>query len=425
LTDLAIKTRSAGRGSAASRPFDVKRVRADFPILTRKVHGRPLVYLDSAASAQKPRAVLEAMRRFTEEDYANVHRGVHFLSQMATDAFEGVREKVARFINAGSFEEIVFTRGTTEAINLVAASFGRSRFAVGDEVVISEMEHHANIVPWQLLREEKGIVLRVVPVDERGDLRVDELERTLGPRTRLVAITHASNVLGTITPAKAIVRMAHARGIPVLLDGAQAVVHGRVDVRDLDADFYCFSGHKLYGPTGIGVLYGKAALLAEMPPYQGGGEMIATVSFARTTFKAPPYRFEAGTPPIIETIGLGAAIDYLLAHDVTAVAAHERRLLDHATARLSAIPGLRIVGSSADKASIVSFAVEGVHAHDVSTILDRAGVAVRAGHHCAQPLMERFGVDATTRASFALYNTMGEVDALAEALLQVRKVFGL
>jgi cysteine desulfurase / selenocysteine lyase len=422
MTDLA--TLPAAPGAGSNRPFDVEQVRADFPILTRQVHGKPLVYLDSAASAQKPRAVLGAMRRFCETDYANVHRGVHELSQRATDAFEAARDKVARFVNAGAADEIVFTRGATESINLVAASFGRGRFKPGDEVVISEMEHHANIVPWQLLRAEKGITLKVVPIEESGELRLDAFEAALGARTRLVALAHVSNVLGTLTPAKEIVRIAHAHGVPVLLDGCQAVVHRRVDVRDLDVDFYCFSAHKLYGPTGIGVLYGKAELLADMPPYQGGGEMIGSVSFAETTFKAPPHRFEAGTPPIIEAVGLGAAIDYLLGLDLGAVAEHEQQLLERASRRLLEVPGIRLIGTAPHKASLVSFAFDGAHAHDVSTVLDRAGIAVRAGHHCAQPLMERFGVAATTRASFALYNTLAEADALAEGMLQVKKVFG-
>jgi cysteine desulfurase/selenocysteine lyase len=403
--------------------FDVERVRADFPILGRTVYDRPLVYLDNAASAQKPRAMIDTMRQILEGEYANVHRGLHYLSQALTDKYEGAREKVARFINAGSWEEIVFTRNATEAINLVAASYGRTFLDHGDEVVISHMEHHANIVPWQLLRTDKGIRLRVVPIDDDGNFLLKEYEKLLGPRTKLVAVTHASNVLGTITPIKEIVRLAHDRGIPVLVDGSQAVVHARVDVRELDADFYAFTGHKLYGPTGIGVLYGKAELLEKMPPYQGGGEMISHVTFDKTTFKEPPQRFEAGTPPIVEAIGLGAAIDYVGALGMDAIAAHERDLLAYATERVSEIPGLSIQGRAENKCSILSFTMEDVHPHDIGTLVDRAGVAVRAGHHCAHPLMERFGVTATARASFAMYNTRQEVDALVDALHGVREFF--
>jgi cysteine desulfurase/selenocysteine lyase len=405
-------------------PFDVERIRADFPILAKSVYGRPLVYLDNGASAQKPRAVIDAMREVMEDEYANIHRGVHFLSQHLTDRYEAARATIARFINAGSADEIVLTRNATEAINLVAASWGRKFLKAGDEIVISEMEHHANIVPWQLLRDEKGVVIKVAPIDDDGNFLLDAFERLLGPRTRLVAVTHASNVLGTVTPAKEIVRLAHARGIPVLLDGSQAIVHGTVDVRDLDVDFYAFTGHKLYGPTAVGVLYGKAELLAEMPPYQGGGDMIANVSFEKTTYREPPHRFEAGTPPIVETIGLGAAIDYIQAIGMDRIAAHEQDLLTYATARLGEIPGLRILGTAENKCAILSFLMDGAHAHDVGTIIDRAGVAIRAGHHCAQPLMDRFGVSATARASFAMYNTRAEVDALVDALRKVQEIFG-
>jgi cysteine desulfurase/selenocysteine lyase len=378
--------RSAGDNSTLA--FDVERVRADFPILQETVHGKPLVYLDSGASAQKPEAVLQAMDEVYRTGYANVHRGAYYFSQHLTDRYEGVRAKVARFLNAGSDQEIVFTRSVTEAINLVAYSFGSSLKA-GDEVVISEMEHHANIVPWQLLRDRVGIELKVVPVADDGSFRMDAYEALLGPKTRLVAVTHTSNVLGTVTPMKEIIRLAHKAGARVLVDGAQAVVHGKVDVRDLDADFYGFTGHKLYGPTAIGILYGKAELLKDMPPFQGGGDMIRTVSFENTTYAEPPLRFEAGTPPIVEAIGLGAAIDYVNAIGQDAIAAHEAGLLAYATRRLQQVEGLTIVGTAKEKASIISFVLDGIHPHDIGTIVDREGVAIRVGHHCAQPLMER------------------------------------
>jgi cysteine desulfurase / selenocysteine lyase len=403
-------------------PYDVERVRRDFPILARTVHGKPLVYLDNGASAQKPRAVIDCMRQVMEEDYANIHRGVHFLSQRATERYEGARETVARFLGAET-REIVFTRNATEGINLVAASYGRHFLEPGDEILLSEMEHHANIVPWQLLAGERGLVIRVVPIDDKGNLQLDAYEDLLGPRVRLVALTHCSNVLGTVNPAAEIVRLAHARGVPVLLDGSQAVVHRAVDVKALDVDFYVFTGHKLYGPTGVGVLYGKSALLAKMPPYQGGGDMIRSVSFAGTSYKEPPERFEAGTPAIVEAIALAAAIDYVTALGQDAIAAHERALLDYATSRLSAIPGLAIQGQAEEKAAIVSFTLEGVHPHDIGTIVDRSGIAVRTGHHCAQPLMERLGLAATARASFGLYNTAAEVDALAKAIAEAREIF--
>jgi cysteine desulfurase/selenocysteine lyase len=403
-------------------PYDVERVRADFPILQREVYGRPLVYLDNAASAQKPRQVIEAMDEVLRQGYTNVHRGAHYLSQTLTDRYEGLRETVARFINARSDQEIVITHNATEAINLVAHSFG-SRLEAGDEVIISEMEHHANIVPWQLLRERAGIVLKVVPITDDGALRMDAYEALLGPRTRLVAITHASNVLGTVTPIKEIVRLAHARGVTVMVDGSQAAVHGPVDVQDLDADLYVFTGHKLYGPTAIGVLYGKAEVLKDMPPFLGGGDMIRTVAFDKTTFAPPPQRFEAGTPPIVEAIGLGAAIDYVQSIGLERIAAHERMLLQRATQKLSAIDGLTLHGTVPGKCAIVSFTLAAAHAHDIGTIVDRAGVAVRTGHHCAMPLMERLGVAATARASFGMYNTLAEVDALAEALEAVREIF--
>ncbi|WP_051340580.1 cysteine desulfurase [Azospirillum halopraeferens] len=416
--------------AAEAPPYDVERVRADFPVLSRVVHerkgkpGRPLVYLDSGASAQKPRQVIDAMVRFMEEDYANIHRGVHVLSQRATDAFEGVRDKVAAFLNAPSRDTIVFTGNATDAINLVAATYGRAFLEAGDEVVLSIMEHHANIVPWQLLQAEKGIVLKVVPVDDDGVLDMDAYAALLGPRTKLVAMTHCSNVLGTVTPARQIVRLARERGIPVLLDGSQAVVHGRVDVQDLDVDFYVFTAHKLYGPTGLGVLYAKYEHLKRMPPYRGGGDMIQSVSFSGTTFKEPPMRFEAGTPPIVEGIGLGAAIDYVEALGRDAIALHEHDLLNYATQQLSQIDGLRIIGTAPGKAAIISFTVEGVHPHDLGTVVDQYGVAVRVGQHCAEPLMDRFGIGSTARASFALYNTRAEVDALVDSVRAVKEFFG-
>ena len=404
--------------------FDVDRARADFPILSRTVHGKPLVFLDSGASAQKPRAVIDAVARCYEAEYANIHRGVYTLSAKATEAYEGARARVQRFVNARSASEIVFTKGATEAINLVAASWGGAFLGAGDEVVLSVLEHHANIVPWQLLRERTGIVLKVVPTDERGAFPSDAYESLVGPRTKLVALTHASNVLGTVTPAAEIVRIAHARGALVLLDGAQAIVHRPVDVQALDVDFYCFSGHKIYGPSGIGVLYGREALLAAMPPYQSGGDMIERVTFERTSFAAPPARFEAGTPPIAGAVGLHAALDYVESFDPAAVAAHEHDLLAYAMERLSAFNDIRLYGMAPEKAAIVSFTMDGVHPHDVGTILDRAGVAVRVGHHCAQPLMDHFGIAGTVRASFGLYNTRADIDCLIGGLEQVREIFG-
>jgi len=403
--------------------YDVAAIRRDFPILATKVHGKPLVFLDSGASAQKPRQVIDAVREVYERGYANIHRGVYQLSQHATERFEAVRGKVARFLNAGSAEEIVFTRNATEAINLVAQSYGRTFFAKGDEVVLSEMEHHANIVPWQMLAQQIGIKVVVAPIDDAGELLLDKFVALLGPRTKLVAITHCSNVLGTVTPAAEIVRLAHAKGIPVLFDGSQAVVHEKVDLRALDADFYVFTGHKLYGPSGTGVLYGKKALLKKMPPYQGGGDMIAHVSFAGTTFREPPHRFEAGTPAIAEVIGLGAAIDYVEGVGRERIAEWEHELRDYATARLSAVPGLTIYGRAKNKAAIISFTLDCAHAHDIGTILDEEGVAIRAGHHCAEPLMDRLNVPATARASFAMYNTAEEADALVRALEKVREMF--
>ena len=414
------------RSSAGSNliGFDVESVREDFPILKQEIYGKPLVFLDSAASAQKPRAVIEAIKHCYEEEYANIHRGVYYLSMRATEAFEEARDKVRRFLNAAESREIVFVRGATEAINLVAQSYGRTFLREGDEIVITAMEHHSNIVPWQFLRDEKGLALRVAPIDDDGEFLLEEYEKLLNPRTKLVSVIHGSNAIGTIVPVREIIRLAHARGIPVLVDGCQAVPHLQVDVQELDCDFYVFSGHKLYGPTGIGVLYGKAALLEAMPPYQGGGEMITSVTFEKSEFNAIPYKFEAGTPHIAGAIGLGAAIDYLGALGIEDVGGHERGVLEHATRLLSEMKGVRLVGTARDKASILSFVIDGVHAHDVGTVLDHQGVAVRAGHHCAQPVMERFGVDATVRASFALYNTVEEAEALAAAVAKVGEIFG-
>ena len=403
--------------------FDVERVRRDFPVLDQKVHGHPLVYLDNAASTQKPRRVIDAVAQFDAHDYANVHRGVHTLSQRATDAFEAAREKVRRFVNARQTKEIVFVRGTTEAINLVAHGYGRSQVNFGDEIIVSAMEHHANIVPWQMVCQERGATLRVLPMNERGELLVDELERMINPRTRLVGVVHVSNALGTINPVRDIVRIAHRHGVPVLLDGAQAAPHVPVDVQDLDCDFYALSGHKLYGPSGIGALYGRAEILQRMAPYQGGGEMIAAVTFEKSFYKDIPARFEAGTPNITGAVGLGAAIDYLDDLGLDAAGAWEQQLLAAATRALSAIDGVRLVGTAADKVAVVSFVVDGVHPHDIGTILDRYGVAVRVGHHCAQPVMQFFRVPATARASFSFYNTLAEVDALAAALREAIEVF--
>ena len=388
------------------------------------MNGKPLVYLDSAASAQKPRQVMAAMQEISETCYANVHRGAHTLSQEATDAFEAGRRKAAAFLNAASDSEIIFTRGATEAINLVATSYGHGFLKAGDEVVISHMEHHSNIVPWQMLREQIGIVLKVIPIDDDANLDMDAYRDLLGPKVKLVAVTHISNSLGSITPLAEIIRLAHAAGAKVLVDGCQAVPHMKVDVQALDADFYVFSGHKIYGPTGIGVLYGKRDLLNAMPPYQGGGEMILKVTFEETTYQTTPHRFEAGTPAILEAVGLGVAIDYIEAIGHDAIAAHEAGLLAYGTERLSEIDGLTIVGQAKEKASIISFVMDGVHAHDIGTIVDQMGVAVRTGHHCAQPVMDRFCIPATARASFGIYNTREEVDALAESLIKVKEIFG-
>ncbi len=409
-------------GPAGTPSYDVEKVRADFPILAEPRNGKPLSYLDNAATSQKPRAVIEAVDWAYEHAYSNVHRGVHMLSERATKAYEEARTRIARFINARDRREIVFVRGTTEAINLVASSFGRIKVREGDEILITEMEHHSNIVPWQLVREQTGARLRVVPINERGELVMEEFERLLNERTKLVAVGHISNALGTINPVKRIIDAAHDMGAKVLLDGAQAVPHLRVDVQALDCDFYAFSGHKLYGPSGIGALYGKYDLLEAMPPYQGGGEMIRRVTFDRSEYAKPPARFEAGTPHIVGPVGLAAAIDYIEALGIESIAAHEDELLKYATEAVTQVPGLRVIGTAREKAGIVSFVVDDIHPHDVGTIVDSEGVAVRAGHHCAMPVMDHFKVPATTRASFGLYNTKAEIDALIRALHRVREI---
>ena len=409
---------------APAVPWGVERIRKDFPILHQEVHGKPLVYMDNAATAQKPQAVIDAIARYYATDNANVHRGVHRLSERATEAYEGARSRISRFLNAAHTREIIFVRGATEGINLVAQTYGRRVVGRGDEIVITALEHHSNIVPWQMLCEEKGAVLRVVPIDDAGEIDVATYARLLGERTRLVAAAHVSNALGTIVPVKPMIDAAHRRGIPVLVDGAQAAPHLRVDVQALDCDFYTFSGHKTYGPTGIGVLYGKAALLEQMPPFQGGGDMIKSVSFEKTVYNDLPYKFEAGTPHIAGAIGLGVALEYLEGLGLDHVAAYEHELLAHGTERLVRIPGLRLIGTAREKAGVLSFVVDGIHPHDVGTILDREGIAVRTGHHCAMPVMTRFEIAATTRASLAFYNTHEEIDALADALGRVRETFG-
>jgi cysteine desulfurase/selenocysteine lyase len=408
--------------AVAPAAFDVEAIRKQFPVLSQRPYGKRLAFLDSGATSQKPQAVIDAVSRFYDRDNSNVHRGVYDLAERATAAFEGARKTIARWIGAEP-REVIFTRGTTEGVNLVAQTYGRAHVGACDEILVTGMEHHSNIVPWQMLAAEKGARLSVVPVDDRGELALADFERLIGPRTRIVAVTHVSNVLGTVNPVKEIVRIAHARGVPVLVDGAQAMPHLKVDVRDLDADFYVFSGHKMFGPTGIGVLYGKAKLLEAMPPWQGGGDMILSVSFEGTKFNTIPYKFEAGTPDAAGAIGLAAAIDWLDGLDRAGVEAHERDLLEYATRRLQEIPGLRIIGTAPGKAPVISFVMEGVHPHDVGTIVDREGIAVRAGHHCAQPLMERFAVPATVRASFALYNTREDVDQLVHGLQRVREMF--
>jgi len=415
---------SKGEHQKWPAPIDVERVRKDFPVLDQTVHGKPLVYLDNAATSQKPLAVIEAEERFYRHDCSNIHRGVHELSERATRSYEDARVTVQRFLNASDHKEIIFVRGATEAINLVASSFGRKSVSAGDEILITAMEHHSNIVPWQMLCEEKGAKLRVAPINDRGELLFDEFIKLLGPKTRLVSVVHVSNVLGTINPVREMIEAAHRKNIPVLLDGAQAAPHLAVDVQALDCDFYTFSGHKLYGPTGVGVLYGKANLLEAMPPYQGGGDMISSVTFEQTIYNSLPYKFEAGTPNIAAGIALGAAIDYLNGIGFENVAAYEDEVLAYATEAVSRVPGLKIIGTAERKAGVISFVMEGIHPHDVGTILDQEGIAVRTGHHCAQPLMERFGIPATTRASLAFYNTKGEVDSLVAGIHKVKELLG-
>jgi cysteine desulfurase / selenocysteine lyase len=411
------------RATDVDRGFDVERVRKDFPILRRSVNGKPLVYLDNAATAQKPQGVIDAIAHYYETENANIHRGVHYLSQRATEDYEAARETVRAFLNAPEAHEIIFVRGATEAINLVAQTYGRRLVGPGDEVLITTMEHHSNIVPWQLLCEEKGAKLRVAPINDDGELIVEEFEKLLGGRTRIAAIPHVSNALGTILPVRQLVEMAHARKIPVLVDGAQAVQHLPVDVRALDCDFYAFSGHKIYGPTGIGALYGKSALLEVMPPYQGGGDMISSVTFDRTLYNKLPHKFEAGTPHVSGAIGLGRALDYVRSLGLENIAAHEADVLAYGTEVLSAVPDLRLIGTAKEKASVLSFVLDGIHPHDIGTILDQEGIAIRTGHHCAQPLMQRFNVPATARASIALYNTREEIDELRNGIKKVSEVF--
>ncbi len=403
--------------------LDLAKIRADFPILAERIHGKPLVYLDNAATSQKPRAVIDAIVHYYEHLNANIHRGVHTLSVRATEAHDAARETVRRFLNAASTREIVFVRGATEAINLVAQSYGRTHVGAGDEILITAMEHHSNIVPWQILCEEKGAYLRVAPIDSRGELRLDEFAKLIGPRTKLVAVTQVSNALGTVTPLREMIELAHSQGVPVLVDGAQAVPHFTVNVQALDCDFYAFSGHKVYGPTGIGVLYGKRALLEAMPPYQGGGDMIRSVTFEKTTYNDLPFKFEAGTPDIAGAIALGVALEYIGNLGMDNIAAHEHDLLAYATERVGALPGVRLIGTARERAGALSFVMEGVHPHDLGTILDREGIAIRTGHHCAQPVMEFFGIPATARASFAVYNTREDVDALVEGIRKAHEVF--
>lgn len=403
--------------------WDVEKIRKDFPVLSQEVNGKPLVYLDNGASSQVPQLVIDRGAKYLAEEHSNIHRGVHYLSQHATTAYDGSREKLKRLINAKEVAECIFTKGTTDGINLVASSYGRKFINEGDEVLISAMEHHSNIVPWQIIAEERGAKLRVIPMNERGELIIEEYENMLNERTKIVAVTHVSNALGTINPIKEMIATAHKFGIPFLVDGAQAISHLRIDVQDLDADFYAFSGHKMYGPTGSGILYGKREWLDKMPPYQSGGDMVRTVTFEKTTYAPLPAKFEAGTPAIAAEIGLGAAVDYLNSIDFEAAAAYEHELLEYATRRLSDIPGVRIIGTAAKKSAVLSFTIEGIHPHDIGTILDQDGIAIRAGHHCAQPVMQFFDVPATARASFAFYNTREEVDKLADAVQKVIEVF--
>jgi len=426
-TATAAVDRSRGKAYPLARvpasPLDIERIREDFPILRHQIRGKPLVYLDNAATSQKPQVVIDAVSRFYSAENANIHRGVHYLSERATVAYDEVREKVAQFLNARSSREIIFTRGTTEGINLVAQSYGRTNLKPGDEIVITAMEHHSNIVPWQLVCEQTGAVLKAAPINDDGELDVTAFEQLLSDRTRLVAVVHLSNALGTINPIKRLVALAHARGIPVLVDGAQAAPHLAVDVQDLDCDFFVFSGHKVLGPTGVGVLYGKEALLERMPPYQGGGDMIETVTLQRSTWAPVPSKFEAGTPMIAQVIGMGAALDYVADLGLESIAAWEHELLSYATERLRGIEGIRLIGTAREKASVLSFVLDGAHPHDIGTILDDEGVAIRVGHHCAQPVMERFGLPATARASFAFYNTFAEIDVLADGITNVKKMF--
>jgi cysteine desulfurase/selenocysteine lyase len=409
--------------SIIASEFNIEKIRCDFPILTRQVHDQPLVYLDNAATTQKPQAVIDAISHYYAFNNANIHRGVHLLSQTATDAYEGARETIQHFLNAESSSEIIFVRGATEGINLVAQTCGRQHLGAGDEVVITAMEHHSNIVPWQILCEEKDARLRIAPINDEGELLLGEFEALLNPKTKFVAIPHVSNALGTINPVAQIVEMAHARNIPVLVDGAQAVPHTAVDVKALDCDFYVFSGHKIYGPTGVGVLYGKRALLEAMPPYQGGGDMIRSVTFEQTLYNQLPYKFEAGTPNIAGVIGLAAAIEYVQAIGLDGISAYEHELLVYGTRKLSSIPGLKLIGTAKEKASVLSFVMDDIHPHDIGTILDRQGIAIRTGHHCAQPVMQRLGIPATARASLAMYNTTGELDALVAGIHKLKEVF--
>lgn len=426
MTSVArLPLKAAGAGVREIAPaFDVDTIRADFPILQQRVRGHQLVYLDNAATSQKPKAVLDAIIRYYERENANVHRGVHYLSELATEEYETARKVVQSFIHAPELREIIFVRSTTEAVNLVAQTYGRKHLVPGDEVLITALEHHSNIVPWQLICEEKKARLRVASINQKGELVLDEFERLLGPRTRIVAVAHVSNALGTVNPVAQIVEMAHAKGIPVLVDGAQAAPHLPVNVQLLDCDFYAFSGHKVFGPTGIGVLYGKATLLEAMPPYQGGGDMISSVTFEKTTYNKLPHKFEAGTPDMSGAVGLRAALEYLSGLGMENISAYEHELLQYATEKVAAIPGVRLIGTAKEKASVLSFVMEGVHPHDVGTILDQEGIAIRTGHHCAQPVMQYFGVDATARASFALYNTKEEIDALVQGIHKVKEVFG-
>lgn len=417
------KTSPSTRLAPSEQAYNVVKYRKDFPILKEKVHGKPLVYLDNAATTQKPSLVIESLDKYYREYNSNIHRGLHLLSEKATAAYETSRLKIQKFLNAADSKEIIFTRGTTEGINLVAQTWGRQNIGAGDEIIITAMEHHSNIVPWQMLCEEKGAKLKVAPFDDSGELRLGEFKNLFTDKTRLLALTHVSNALGTINPIAELIQFAHGRGVKVLVDGAQAVPHTPVDVRQLDCDFYVFSGHKLYGPTGIGVLYGKYALLDAMPPYQGGGDMITTVTFEKTLYKKPPHKFEAGTPHIAGVIGLGAALDYVSAIGLPQIAAHEEELLKYGTQKLSQIPGLKLIGTAHHKAGVLSFTLGEIHPHDIGTILDREGVAIRAGHHCAQPVMDRFGIPATARASFGLYNTTEEIDVLVKAVQKVIQVF--